>query len=137
MRTRKLRNRSEQDTTVRTKKTELLPDIGRVMSDDTQNNLGYHLLIHGNMEYPFQQETIDEKLIRTFDTDVQDLELVWHQDHKDRLVEIIEPGGWSFQAENELPNKLEKGQKYFIPKLVWHRVIKGESKMVVSIEEFD
>ena len=89
------------------------------------------------MEYPFQQETQDEKLIRTFETDVQDLELVWHQDPKDRLVEIVEPGGWGFQLENELPNKLEKGQKYFIPKLVWHRVIKGESKMVVSIEEFD
>ena len=89
------------------------------------------------MEYPFQQETQNEKLIRTFETDVQDLELVWHQDNKDRLVEIIEPGGWSFQLENELLNKLEKGQKYFIPKLVWHRVTKGESKMVVSIEEFD
>ena len=89
------------------------------------------------MEFPFQQETQDGKLIRTFTLDVEDLDLVWHQDNKDRLVEIIESGGWSFQMENELPNKLEKGQKYFIPKLAWHRVIKGDSEMVVSIEEFE
>lgn len=92
---------------------------------------------NNTMEFPFQQQTQDNKLIRTFTTDVEDLDLVWHQDNKDRLVEIIEPGGWSFQMENELPNKLERGQKFFIPKLVWHRVIKGESEMVVSIEEFD
>jgi hypothetical protein len=107
------------------------------MLDVTQNSLVYHLLIHGNMSLPFHEHTIDNKIIRTFPVDVDELELVWHQDNKDRLVQILEPGGWSYQQENELPSKLEKGQRIFIPKLVWHRVLMGEEPMVVSIEEFE
>ena len=38
--------------------------------------------------------------------------------------------------ENELPNKLENTKQLFIPKLAWHRVIKGEGELVVEIEEF-
>jgi hypothetical protein len=89
------------------------------------------------MSLPFHEHTIDNKIVRTFPVDVDELELVWHQDNKDRLVEILESGGWSYQQENELPSKLEKGQRIFIPKLVWHRVLMGEEPMVVSIEEFE
>ena len=39
--------------------------------------------------------------------------------------------------ENELPNKLEDAKQIFIPKLAWHRVLKGVSNLVVEIEEFD
>jgi hypothetical protein len=38
--------------------------------------------------------------------------------------------------ENELPNKLEDAKQIFIPKLAWHRVLKGDKKLVVEIEEF-
>ena len=137
IRTRRLRNRSEQDTIAKTKKTGQPLVTGLVMLDVTQNSLVYHLLIHGNMSLPFHEHTIDNKIVRTFPVDVDELELVWHQDNKDRLVQILEPGGWSYQQENELPSKLEKGQRIFIPKLVWHRVLMGEEPMVVSIEEFE
>jgi hypothetical protein len=39
--------------------------------------------------------------------------------------------------ENELPNKLEDAKQIFIPKLAWHRVLKGIRNLVVEIEEVD
>ena len=89
------------------------------------------------MTFPFKQEIIDNKLRRTFSPDVDSDELKWHQDLKDRKVTIIESGGWQFQMEDNLPNKLHDAEQIFIPKLVPHRVIKGNSNLVVEIEEFD
>jgi hypothetical protein len=88
------------------------------------------------MDFPFNQIEKEGKLIRTFSPDVESEELKWHQDLKDRNVTIIESGGWSFQMENELPNKLEDAKQIFIPKLAWHRVLKGNKKLIVEIEEF-
>ena len=60
------------------------------------------------MNYPFEQINVGDKMIRTFSPEVDDDELKWHQDLKDRKVTIIESGGWSFQMDNDLPNKLKK-----------------------------
>ena len=89
------------------------------------------------MDFPFEQIEKEGKLVRTFSPDVEDDELKWHQDLKDRKVTIIESGGWLFQMENELPNKLENAKQIFIPKLAWHRVLKGIRNLVVEIEEVD
>lgn len=87
------------------------------------------------MDFPFEQEIIEGKIVRTFTPDVDVEELKWHQDLRDRKVRIIEDGGWSFQMEDDLPNKLLVDQQIFIPKFVWHRVIKGKDNLVVEIEE--
>ena len=87
------------------------------------------------MDYPFEQIELNNKKIRTFSPEVEDDELKWHQDLNDRNVTILESGNWSFQMEDELPTKLQNAKQIFIPKLVWHRVIKGDSKLVVEIEE--
>ena len=87
------------------------------------------------MDFPFEQIEKNGKLIRTFRTDVDSDELKWHQDLKDRKVKIIESGGWLFQMEDELPNKMVNDETIFIPKLAWHRVIKGNETMIVEIEE--
>lgn len=87
------------------------------------------------MTYPFQQEIIENKIRRTFSPDIESDELKWHQDLKDRKVTVIEDGGWQFQMEDCLPNKLLVAEQIYIPKLVWHRVIKGHGKLVVEIEE--
>jgi hypothetical protein len=67
--------------------------------------------------------------------EVDDDELTWHQDLKDRKVTIIEDGGWSFQMENSLPVKLSNAEQLSIPKFVWHRVIKGNDDLIVEIQE--
>jgi len=87
------------------------------------------------MDFPFEQIEKNGKLVRTFRTDVDSDELKWHQDLKDRKVKIIESGGWLFQMEDELPNKMVNDETIFIPKLAWHRVIKGDETMIVEIEE--
>ena len=87
------------------------------------------------MNYPFQQELRDNKLRRVFTPDVESEELKWHQDLKDRKVPVIEGGGWEFQMEDSLPSKLEDARQLYIPKFVWHRVIKGKGTLVVEIEE--
>lgn len=87
------------------------------------------------MDFPFEQETIEGKIRRTFLPHTEAEELKWHQDLKDRKVTVIEDGGWSFQMDNGLPIKLSDAKQIYIPKLVWHRVIRGEGKLVVEIEE--
>ena len=87
------------------------------------------------MDFPFEQETIEGKIRRTFLPETEVEELKWHQDLKDRKVTVIEDGGWSFQMDNGLPIKLSDAKQIYIPKLVWHRVIRGEGKLVVEIEE--
>ena len=84
---------------------------------------------------PYTQKIESGKIYRTFTPDVESEELKWHQDLKDRKVTIIEDGGWQFQMENFLPNKLSVAEQIFIPKLVWHRVIKGSGKLIVEVEE--
>ena len=89
------------------------------------------------MDFPFQQEIIDNKIIRTFTPDVESDELKWHQDLKDRKVTIIESGGWQFQMDDSMPNKLSNAEQILIPKYAWHRVIKGHGNLVVEIIEID
>ena len=88
------------------------------------------------MDFPFQQYIKEGKMVRVFTPDVESEELKWHQDLKDRKVTVVEDGGWLFQMENDLPNKLSVAQQILIPKFAWHRVIKGEGNLVVEIEEF-
>lgn len=87
------------------------------------------------MDFPFEQKVKEGVIYRTFKPDVESEELKWHQDLNDRKVTIIENGGWQFQMENGLPTKLKDGDILDIPKLAWHRVIKGESQLKVSIIE--
>lgn len=87
------------------------------------------------MDFPFEQEIISGKIRRTFAPDVDSEELKWHQDLKDRKVTVVESGGWEFQMDNSMPNKIQKNEEFFIPKFVWHRVIKGEGNLIVDIEE--
>ena len=88
------------------------------------------------MDFPFEQIVKGNILVRTFDLSVDSDELKWHQDLKDRKVTVIEDGGWSFQMEDMLPNKLKVAEQIWIPKLAWHRVIKGHGDLIVEIEEY-
>jgi hypothetical protein len=87
------------------------------------------------MSQPYEQFVRENKIVRSFSPEVPVDELKWHQDLNDRIVTILEDGGWQFQIEDYLPNKLYVGQKLEIPKFVWHRVIKGNGNLIVEIEE--
>ena len=87
------------------------------------------------MSNPYTDIKTDNYIIREFNENVDPIELLWHRDLEDRTVTILEGDGWYFQRENELPLKLINEQVLFIPKNSWHRVIKGNSELIVEIEE--
>ena len=53
----------------------------------------------------------------------------------DRESEIIEGEGWQLQIEDCLPMLLNDVKKVFIPKGVYHRLIKGYNTLRVKINE--
>lgn len=84
---------------------------------------------------PYQQVIQDNTKIRKFTLEVDSEELVWHRDEKDRYVTILEGKDWEFQLDNELPLELKKGDRIFIPKQTYHRIIKGTTDLVIQIQE--
>lgn len=75
--------------------------------------------------------------IRTFSKDVNPLDLIWHQDKHSRIVEVISGEGWKFQRDNELPFDINEGKRIFIPKHQIHRVIKGNTDLIIKITELN
>ena len=75
--------------------------------------------------------------IRTFSKDVDPMELVWHQDKEDRNVEVLEGEGWQFQKDNELPFVMKVGDTINIEKMTYHRIHKGQDKLVIQIQEHE
>lgn len=72
---------------------------------------------------------------RTFDQYVADTELIWHQDRNQRQVTVLEGENWQLQLDNQLPQIIKPGATYDIPACVYHRLIKGDTSLVVQIVE--
>jgi hypothetical protein len=87
---------------------------------------------------PFRQvESSRGTLIREFSSNVDNEELTWHRDERERKVTVIKSEGWKFQADNKLPREINSGDVITIPALEWHRVIKGQGSLIVEISEKD
>jgi hypothetical protein len=76
-------------------------------------------------------EVTDKYIIREFNEDIDPIELLWHRDDEDRLIEILEGTNWQLQLENQLPSSMNK--PIFIPRHEWHRTIKGTGKLRIKI----
>ena len=89
------------------------------------------------MTKPYKDiETGLDYVIREFDENIDPIELLWHRDDEQRLVEVLECGqGWKMQMDDQLPTSLEPGVSIFILRHQWHRVIKGEGKLLVKIRK--
>ena len=72
---------------------------------------------------------------RTFYSSVSSDELVWHRDNEERKVTVIEGQGWQFQYNGSLPISLTEGKEIMIPRDMYHRLIKGKTKLVLQIEK--
>jgi hypothetical protein len=64
---------------------------------------------------------------------VNPIELLWHRDDEDRLLEMVEGVGWQIQLDNNLPIELTQTNKINIKKHDWHRLIKGDGNLVLKI----
>lgn len=76
-------------------------------------------------------EVTDDHIIREFDETIDPIELMWHRDNEDRIVEALESTDWLMQLDDSLPIILNK--PIFIPKHMYHRVIKGTGNLLVKI----
>jgi len=85
---------------------------------------------------PFIEKEKNGIKTRVFNEQIENEELKWHFDEKDRKVKILKSNGWKFQIDNKIPIELIEGQIISIPKGVYHRVIKGHGDLIVKIREY-
>jgi hypothetical protein len=78
-------------------------------------------------------EVTDTYIIREFNENIDPIELKWHRDRENRLVEIIGETDWQIQLENQLPTSIN--QPIFIGANQWHRVIKGNGTLKLKINK--
>ena len=102
-----------------------------------QNYSDSNLTSADSGDRPYVDIEINNKyVIREFGENIDPIELMWHRDDEDRVVEVIQAGnGWKFQYDNELPKKLEPNMTIEIPKHDWHRLHKGEGKLLLKIHK--
>jgi hypothetical protein len=83
---------------------------------------------------PYIDTESEDFITRRFSQDIDPIDLLWHRDLKNRSVKILEGKDWGIQLENELPRSFDI---ITIPKLTWHRVIKGKGDLIVQIKEWE
>jgi quercetin dioxygenase-like cupin family protein len=84
---------------------------------------------------PYTEVVEGDYIIREFSGDIVESELIWHRDKKTRKVTVLQGEGWKIQMDNSLPEELEKGNSYYIPKMEYHRIIKGKGNLLIQIQE--
>ena len=92
------------------------------------------------MSRPYKEEILEKHgtrekyIIREFDGELEDRELIWHRDEETRRVTVLGGNDWKLQLDNDLPRELIIGKTYAIPRMVYHRVIKGVGNLIIKIE---
>lgn len=87
------------------------------------------------MEISSGKPYIDNGNIRTFKCSTNDDEFVWHRDEQERRITVLTGQGWRLQYNGDLPIELIEGKEYHIPAMLFHRVFKGATDLVIRIEK--
>jgi hypothetical protein len=82
---------------------------------------------------PYNDLMLDNFIIRKFGTDIDPIELKWHRDLNNRIISSLFKTNWMIQIDNELPRYIDN--EIHIPKLIWHRLIKGGKELYLKIIE--
>lgn len=75
----------------------------------------------------------DNYVVREFDENIDPIELMWHRDNEDRVIEVLNTTDWKFQYDNQLPIILKENVSLKIARHDWHRVIKGTGDLRLKI----
>lgn len=92
-------------------------------------------------DHSFGKPYIDYELLngdklRAFSEETSSNDYVWHRDREDRIIYVEDCGDlWFFQEDNKEPFEIKKGDTIKIEKMVYHRLIKGDGKLVIRIKE--
>ncbi len=83
---------------------------------------------------PYLEKLLNENtVLRGFSHAVDQSQLVWHRDAEHRKITVVEGRGWKFQRDNQLPQILNEGDTVTIKAGEYHRLIKGDTDLIVSI----
>jgi|SRR5210317_1496798 len=85
----------------------------------------------------FEKSIYKNVFTRVFKEDIDNGQLIWHKDRKDRVVKVIWGTEWKLQYDNKLPTELEIGKNYYIKKEQFHRLHKGNGELKLEIKEYD
>ena len=121
----------QQDINARRKKIEQKLHIGVVDYHVMQNYSDLNQASQDSGKPYIDLEVTDNYTLRQFSETIDPIELLWHRDDEDRVVEIIGNTDWKLQLDNNLPTSLQ--ERIFIPKHEWHRVIKGTGTLKLKI----
>jgi hypothetical protein len=70
-------------------------------------------------------------IIRQFSENIDPIELLWHRDNEDRILEILGKTDWKIQLEDNLPISINN--PIFIPRGMYHKIIKGTNNLILKI----
>jgi hypothetical protein len=76
-------------------------------------------------------EITDFYIIRQFSENIDPIELLWHRDNEDRILEILGKTDWKIQLEDNLPISINN--PIFIPRGMYHKIIKGTNNLILKI----
>lgn len=87
------------------------------------------------MVKPYSEEVLGDLILREFPEETDQRDLVWHRDRSDREIIVVEGLGWKFQVDNELPFELNIGDSFNVKAYDYHRLIKGNTRLILGIRE--
>ena len=113
-----------------TQKNWAMGEMKNIAKDLTKDDTGLEGLDENKKPYRDIKVT-DKYIIREFNENIDPIELMWHRDNEDRVVEIIGKTDWKIQLDNQLPTSIN--ESISIPRHMWHRVIKGTGNLKLKI----
>ena len=87
------------------------------------------------IDYPFKEDLKDGFNIRTFPSNLTEMDLKWHFDNEDRIVVCEHNTDWMFQMDDELPRKIDRNTPILIPEGRYHRIIVGSGDLTVKVKK--
>jgi hypothetical protein len=109
-----------------------MDEMKDIAKDLTKDDTGLEDL--GENKKPYRDIKVTDKyIIREFNENIDPIELMWHRDNEDRIVEIIGKTDWKIQLDNQLPTSMN--ESISIPKHMYHRLIKGTGNLKLKIHK--
>ena len=84
---------------------------------------------------PYNEKQIGNVIVRHFSCEVPSEEHCWHQDRKDRIVEVLDGNDWLFQMDDCIPVIMKRGDVFRIPAEKHHRIKRGTTDLFLRIQE--
>ena len=86
------------------------------------------------MQLPFKEEHLgDNTYLRNFKNETDSGQFTWHRDREDRIIESTHQTDWQVQIDDQLPQNMST--PIFIPKGIYHRVIKGTGDLEIKVQK--